>query len=143
MKFRNAGDYVVTRPTLSTEQWFSRFIRDYVCKHGAGDWASSIIRSSGNPTRSAVQETIASLEGGCGSLLFASGMAATHCATMLLRSGDHIVGGQDIYGGSYRLFHKVCNQGASTYRLQIFKTSMRMAAAIRPTTRECLAGKYR
>ncbi len=37
-------------------------------------------------------------------------MAAMHCATMLLNSGDHIVAGQDIYGGTYRLLHKVMNR---------------------------------
>lgn len=75
---------------------------------GAGEWGTFDYSRSGNPTRSAVQETIASLEGGCGSLAFSSGMAATHCATMLLESGDHILAGMDIYGGSYRLFHKIC-----------------------------------
>ena len=48
--------------------------------------ARSIIRDSGNPTRTNLQNTIASLEGGCGRFAFSSGMAAIHCVTMMLRS---------------------------------------------------------
>lgn len=77
---------------------------------GAGEWGEFDYSRSGNPTRSAVQETIASLEGGCGALAFSSGMAATHCATMLLDAGDHLLAGMDIYGGTYRLLHKICSK---------------------------------
>jgi cystathionine gamma-lyase len=55
----------------------------------------------------AFETTLAALEGGTGALAFSSGMAATHCATMLLATGDHIVAGADIYGGTYRLLHQV------------------------------------
>ena len=47
---------------------------------------------------------------GARALAFASGMAATHCAMMLLRAGDHVVAGADIYGGTYRLLHKMINR---------------------------------
>ncbi len=57
-----------------------------------------------------MEDTLAALEAGCDALGFASGMAATHCVTMLLSAGDHIVAGTDIYGGTYRLFHKICNR---------------------------------
>jgi cystathionine beta-lyase/cystathionine gamma-synthase len=60
-----------------------------------------------NPTRRNFETTLASLEGGCGALAFASGMAATHCAMMLLAPGDHIVASSDLYGGTYRLLHNV------------------------------------
>lgn len=102
---------------------------------GAGEWGKFDYSRSGNPTRSAVQETLASLEGGYGALAFASGMAATHCATMLLKSGEHIVGGQDIYGGSYRLFHKVCNTAGIEVTLADLQDLNSLAAAIRPSTR--------
>lgn len=102
---------------------------------GAGDWGKFDYSRSGNPTRSAVQETLASLEGAYGALAFASGMAATHCATMLLKSGEHIVGGQDIYGGSYRLFHKVCNTAGIEITLADLQNLDSLAAAIRPNTR--------
>jgi cystathionine beta-lyase/cystathionine gamma-synthase len=74
---------------------------------GAGEWGEFDSSRSGNPTRKAFETTLASLEGGAGALAFASGMAATHCATMLLSSGDHLLAGSDIYGGTYRLLHKV------------------------------------
>jgi cystathionine gamma-lyase len=63
---------------------------------GAGVWAKFDYSRSGNPTRDALERTLAAVEEGCGALAFASGMAATHCATMLLESGDHIVAGADI-----------------------------------------------
>ncbi len=76
-------------------------------QHQVGEWREFDYSRSGNPTRKALETTLASLEGGCGALAFASGMAATHCVTMLLESGDHIVAGADIYGGTYRLLHKI------------------------------------
>src|SRR5215204_5371967 len=64
---------------------------------GAGVWGEFDYSRSGNPTRKAFETTLASLEGGTGALAFASGMAATTCATMILNSGDHILAGSDIY----------------------------------------------
>ena len=65
---------------------------------------------SGSPTRKNFETTLANLEGGTHSLAFATGMAATTCVTMMLASGDHIVAGRDIYGGTYRLLHNVMNR---------------------------------
>ena len=79
-------------------------------QHHAGEWREFDYSRSGNPTRKAFETTLASLEGGCGALAFASGMAATHCVTMLLEAGDHILAGADIYGGTYRLLHKICSR---------------------------------
>src|SRR4029453_15139150 len=72
---------------------------------GAGVWAEFDYSRSGNPTRKAFERAIADLEGGIGGLAFASGMAATHCAMMLLGTGDHVLAGSDIYGGPFRLPH--------------------------------------
>ncbi|GAA4450950.1 PLP-dependent aspartate aminotransferase family protein [Novipirellula rosea] len=77
---------------------------------GAGEWGEFDYSRSGNPTRRNLETTLASLEGGCGALAFSSGMAAIHCVTMLLRSGDHVVAGCDLYGGAYRLLHKICDR---------------------------------
>jgi cystathionine beta-lyase/cystathionine gamma-synthase len=77
---------------------------------GAGTWAEFDYSRSGNPTRKAFEITLAELEGGEGALAFASGMAATHCAMMLLAAGDHVVAGGDIYGGTYRLLHQVVDR---------------------------------
>jgi cystathionine gamma-lyase len=60
-----------------------------------------------NPTRTALEECVASLEGADHSLAFASGLAATIAIMSLLSPGDHVVAGDDLYGGTYRLFDKV------------------------------------
>jgi cystathionine beta-lyase len=65
---------------------------------GAYDYARS-----DNPTREALEHTIAELEGGARGLAFASGMAATSSALLLFQAGDHLVVGRDIYGGTYRV----------------------------------------
>ncbi len=102
---------------------------------GAGEWGKFDYSRSGNPTRSAVQETLASLEGGCGALAFASGMAATHCASMLLSAGDHLLAGMDIYGGSYRLFHRVCNLAGIEVSLVDLQDPQAVAQHVRPQTK--------
>jgi cystathionine beta-lyase len=57
---------------------------------------------SGNPTRAALEEVIAKLEGGCAGFAFASGIAAVNSVLLTLSTGDHVVVGEDIYGGTYR-----------------------------------------
>ena len=73
----------------------------------AGEWGKFDYSRSGNPTRLAFETTLADLEGGIGALAFASGMASTTCVMMILSQGDHILTGTDIYGGTYRLLHKI------------------------------------
>ncbi len=62
---------------------------------------------TGNPTRTALQEAIAALEEGAHGLCFASGMAAESTLLLLLKPGDHVVLGDDVYGGTYRLMARV------------------------------------
>jgi cysteine-S-conjugate beta-lyase len=57
---------------------------------------------SGNPTRAGVEEAIAKLEGGVAGFAFASGIAAVNSVLMMFQTGDHVVVGEDIYGGSFR-----------------------------------------
>jgi cystathionine beta-lyase/cystathionine gamma-synthase len=102
---------------------------------GAGVWAEFDYSRSGNPTRKSFERTIADLEGGVGGLAFASGMAATHCATMLLSAGDHVVAGSDIYGGSYRLLHKVLSRINVGVTLAPSTDLAAFEAAITPQTR--------
>lgn len=102
---------------------------------GAGQWGAFDYARSGNPTRQSVEQTLASLEGGCGALCFASGMAAIHAVTMLLRSGEHVVAGTDIYGGTYRLLHKVIDRAGIGVTLAPSTDLERLAAAFRPETR--------
>ncbi|HEY2759221.1 MAG TPA: PLP-dependent aspartate aminotransferase family protein [Pirellulales bacterium] len=84
---------------------------------GAGMWGQFDYTRSGNPTRKALETTLANLESGVGGLAFSSGMAAIHCVTMLLSSGDLIVAGSDIYGVTYRLLHKIVNRSGMTVSL--------------------------
>lgn len=62
---------------------------------------------TGNPTRSALETALASLESGTRALAFASGVAATDAVVRLLRPGDRVVATEDIYGGTYRLFDRL------------------------------------
>jgi cystathionine gamma-lyase len=102
---------------------------------GAGEWGQFDYSRSGNPTRKAFETTLASLEGGLAALAFASGMAATHCATMLCEQGDHILAGTDIYGGTYRLLHKITNRSGIAVSLASSTDLDRLAAAITPRTK--------
>ncbi len=70
---------------------------------------------TGNPTRKALEDVLASLEDGKYGLAFASGVAATAAVFNLLKPGDHVVIGDDIYGGTYRLLERVfVRQGIKT-----------------------------
>jgi len=60
-----------------------------------------------NPTRFALENCLAALEGGTYGLAFSSGMAATDTVLRLVSSGDHVLAGNDVYGGTFRLFDKV------------------------------------
>jgi cystathionine beta-lyase/cystathionine gamma-synthase len=62
---------------------------------------------SDNPTRTALQTSLATLEGGKHGLAFASGLAAIDTVLRLLKPGDHVIVGDDVYGGTYRLFERV------------------------------------
>ncbi len=102
---------------------------------GAGEWGEFDYSRSGNPTRKNLETTLAELEGGCGALAFASGMAATHCASMLLEAGDHVVAGTDIYGGTYRLLHKITQKNGVEVTLADSTDLEKLEAAIRPNTK--------
>jgi len=67
---------------------------------------------SHNPTRHAYEQCIADLEGGIRGFAFASGMAATATLLELLDAGAHVVAGDDLYGGTFRLFHRVRERSA-------------------------------
>ncbi|WP_240490196.1 PLP-dependent transferase [Planctopirus hydrillae] len=62
---------------------------------------------SGNPTRKALEENLAALEGGIDCRATCTGMSAIVAALQLVAPGDHVITGHDIYGGTYRLFDKV------------------------------------
>jgi len=72
-----------------------------------GKEGNYVYSRTANPTRTALEECLASLEEGKYGLAFSSGMAATTTVLMLLRKGDHVIAGDDVYGGTYRLFEQV------------------------------------
>ncbi|MEE3370346.1 MAG: PLP-dependent aspartate aminotransferase family protein [Planctomycetota bacterium] len=102
---------------------------------GAGEWGEFDYSRSGNPTRRNLELTLASLEGGTGALAFASGMAATHCATMLLKAGDHLLAGTDIYGGTYRLLQHVVGPSGVDVSLADSTQLEMLEQAFKPNTR--------
>ncbi len=101
----------------------------------AGEWGEFDYSRSGNPTRKNLERTLASLEDGCGALAFSSGIAATHCVTMMLQPGDHILAGSDIYGGTYRILHKIVQRTGVRVSLAPSHDLTRFEAAIQPNTR--------
>jgi cystathionine beta-lyase/cystathionine gamma-synthase len=101
----------------------------------AGRWGEFDYSRSGNPTRKALETTLAALESGTGALAFASGMAAIHGVTMLLAPGDHIVAGADIYGGTYRLLHKIVEPAGVATTLVAATDPTALEAAITPRTK--------
>lgn len=102
---------------------------------GAGVWGEYDYSRSGNPTRKAFETTLASLEGGVGGLAFASGMAATTCAVMLLNSDEHVLAGSDIYGGTFRLLHRVVNRFNIGVSLADSTVPEKFAASLQPNTK--------
>jgi cystathionine beta-lyase len=86
---------------------------------------------SGNPTRSVLEEQMARLENGARAFCFASGLAAISAVTRLLHSGDEIVAGDDLYGGTYRLFSNILKRTgisvhyADTSNLEQFRRQLR------------------
>ena len=102
---------------------------------GAGEWGEYDYSRSGNPTRTNLQETLTSLEGAAGTLAFSTGMAAIHAVTMLLSAGDHVVAGYDLYGGAYRLLHKICNRAGIDVTLCDMTDVDAVAAAMNDRTK--------
>ena len=89
-----------------------------------------------NPTRDALQASVANLEGGAAGFAFASGLAASATIVDLLDAGSHIVAMHDLYGGSYRLFENVRKRSAGHDVSFVDLTDpAALEAAIRPNTR--------
>ena len=88
-----------------------------------------------NPTREALEHTVATLEGGVQGFAFASGMAAIGSVLLLLKSGDHIVVGEDAYGGTYRLLTTLFKQWGLDATFVDSSDPERIKAALTPKTR--------
>jgi len=90
---------------------------------------------TGNPTRAALEQALASLEGGKQGLAFASGVAATTAVLNLLSPGGHVLAGSDLYGGTYRLLEKIFRRwGVDTTYAQT-DDATQFAGAVRENTK--------
>jgi len=88
-----------------------------------------------NPTRDRLEENLASLEGGVAARVFASGMAAINAITSMLKSGDHVVCGNDLYGGTPRLFNQVLTNFGLEFSYVDTSDAENVERAIRRNTR--------
>ncbi len=88
-----------------------------------------------NPTRKALQDCLAELENGTWGLAFASGLAATDTVLRLLASGDHVVAGNDVYGGTFRLFDKVLRRFGLDFTFADTTDPENLIEAIQPSTK--------
>lgn len=90
---------------------------------------------SGNPTRFALEELIADLEGGVKGFAFASGLAGIHAVFSLFQAGDHLLLGDDVYGGTFRLFDKVLTKNGLEYTIIDTSDLTQIENAIQPNTK--------
>jgi cystathionine beta-lyase/cystathionine gamma-synthase len=88
-----------------------------------------------NPTRTRLEENLRALEGGVAARVFASGMAAINAIVTMLKSGDHVVCGNDLYGGTPRLFNNVMAGFGLEFSYVDTSDSANVERAIRKNTR--------
>jgi len=116
----------VTVPIYQT----STYVQEELGKHKGFEYARTQ-----NPTRFALEKNVATLERGARGFAFASGMAAITAVTYLLKSGDHVVASNNMYGGTYRLFEKVLTSYGLSFTYVNTGDLKATEAAFRPTTR--------
>ena len=90
-----------------------------------------------NPTRKALQDCLAALEGGSYGLAFASGLAATDTVLRLLNADSHILAGNDVYGGTFRLFDKVLRRFSLDFTFADTTDPESVAEALTPPRASC------
>jgi len=88
-----------------------------------------------NPTRHALQDCLAALEGARHGLAFASGLAATDGVLHLLEAGDHVLASDDVYGGTFRIFDKVFRRHGLSFDYVDMSDARNVERALRPRTR--------
>jgi cystathionine gamma-lyase len=108
----------------------STFAQDGPGVHKGYDYSRA-----GNPTRTALEGCFAALEGAKHGVAFGSGCAATTAVLLTLRSGDHVLCGDDVYGGTFRIFDKVFKQFGLDATFLDMTDPRRVAEAMRPNTR--------
>lgn len=108
----------------------STYVQEWPEKHKGYDYARTV-----HPTRQALEKNLAALEGATFGLCFASGMAATTTVVQALSSGDHVVCGNDLYGGTYRVFTKVFARFGLTFTFVDTTDLKAVEAAFTPKTK--------
>lgn len=106
----------------------------YINKNFGGDIDFSYSRCA-NPTRDELEKTVALLEGGKYGFAFSSGLAAETALFSTLSSGDHVVIGDDVYGGTYRLSRDIFPRYGVEFTVVDFSCPEKVEAAIRPNTK--------
>lgn len=104
-------------------------------QEGIGNFKGYEYSRTGNPTRTALQDALASLEGGAWGLAYASGLAATQNIAYLLRPGDHVLLSNDTYGGTFRLFDKVLRHYGIEMTLADLSNLDEASGALQDTTK--------
>lgn len=108
----------------------STYVQEEIGKHKGYEYA----RVS-NPTRGRLETNLAALEGGTTSKVFASGMAAINAVASLLKSGDHVIAGHNLYGGTPRLFNQVLSNFGLTFTYVNTSDVANVERAIQKNTR--------
>lgn len=90
---------------------------------------------SGNPTRFALEELIADLEGGVRGFAFSSGLSGIHAVFSLFEAGDHILLEDDVYGGTFRLFDKILTKNGLEYTIIDTSNLDKIEQSIQPNTK--------
>jgi cystathionine beta-lyase/cystathionine gamma-synthase len=116
----------VTTPIYQT----STYVQPELGRHKGYEYARTQ-----NPTRSALEANLAALERGKHAHCFASGMSATDTIFRLLKSGDHVVAGENMYGGSYRLFSRVLEKFGLQFTYVDTSRVDEVRKALRPETK--------
>jgi len=136
MRFETMAIHAGDRPDATTGAisvpiyQTSTFVFEDVGKTRGWDYSRTA-----NPTRKVLEDTIAQLEGGKASFAFATGMAAETTVMHLLKTGDHVISGDDVYGGTYRLFQDVMTDFGLEFTFLRMDNRKRIEEAIRPNTR--------
>jgi len=103
-------------------------------QQGLGEHKGFEYSRTGNPTRAALEECLAALENARFGLAFGSGMAATSAVLSILRPGQHVIAGDDLYGGTYRIFERVLRPMGVEFTYVPARDVAAYEAAIRPET---------
>jgi len=104
-------------------------------QQGIGQHKGYEYARTGNPTRTALEQCLASLEGATHGLAFASGTAASQAVMTLLSAGDHVICADDVYGGTYRLFELVLKRFGLQYSWIDMTDAANVKKAMRPNTK--------